>query len=753
MSAAPDLSLMDLFRIEVENHSRILETELVNVEADPTPARIEPLMRAAHSIKGAARIVGLDRAVTLAHAMEDLLSAAQHGKHKLTAEEIDLLLRGNDVFKRLAQVEPAAIPPRLEQAADAIQAISQALQAALAAPAPAAGQTAPPPSAAAPVAPPPPIAPPAPPPPAPDAKADTSIVRVQSENLNRLMGLAGECLVQTKSLPLLSAALLRIKFVHQALQAAVEHLARNQPGVASAEELRLKFNELLNQSSQMSQLLAQQIARLDAYSWRMEYLSNRLYDEVIASRMCPLADGVHGFPRMVRDLARQQGKKVNFRIVGEKTLVDRDILELLESPLTHLLRNAVDHALEPSQDRVKAGKPEEGAIVLEARHGGGMLQVSVRDDGRGIDHETLRRKVVEKGYVTREMAVNLTREELIDFLFLPGFSTAEKVTEISGRGVGMDIVQSAVNRVGGAVRVESQLGAGTAFHLQLPLTLSVLRALLVEIDGGLYAVPLARIDRLLHPAAAELQTLEERQFCVVDKDQEPVGIIQARQVLQLADQGPVSARVPIVVLSDRLNRYGLVVDRLIGQRELVVLPLDARLGKVPNISAGAVMEDGLPVLILDVDDLVRSIDNLLTHGKLARVRDGTQARGAAARKHVLVVDDSLTVREVERKLLEHRGYEVSVAVDGMDGWNILQTGTTDLVISDIDMPRMNGIELVRRIKQAPHLARLPVMIVSYKDREEDRLAGLQAGANYYLTKSSFHDETLLAAVRDLIGEP
>jgi two-component system sensor histidine kinase and response regulator WspE len=284
----------------------------------------------------------------------------------------------------------------------------------------------------------------------------------------------------------------------------------------------------------------------------------------------------------------------------------------------------------------------------------------------------------------------------------------------------------------------------------LPLTLSVLRALLLEIAGEVYALPLARVDRLLHLAATDLQALEDRQFCLVD--QEPVGIIQARQVLQFAGAENPPARLAIAVISDRLNRYGLVVDRFIGQRELVVLPLDPRLGKVPNVSAGAVMEDGTPILILDVDDLVRSIANLLTHGKLARV--GTGAQGpAAARKHVLVVDDSLTVREVERQLLEHRGYEVSVAVDGMDGWNMLQTGKADLVISDIDMPRMNGIELVRRIKQSPRLAPVPVMIVSYKDRPEDRQAGLEAGANYYLTKSSFHDETLLNVVRDLIGEP
>ncbi len=741
-----DLSLMDLFRIEVENHSQVLETDLVTVEADPTPVRIEPLMRAAHSIKGAARIVGLERGATLAHAMEDMLSAAQRGTLQLTAEQIDLLLRGNDVFKRLAAVEPADIPAQMEQASETIEAVTRDLRAALEA-----GKAAP--AAPAVPAPAPAVAPPAAPAaavPAEREKPDSSFVRVQSESLNRLMGLAGECLVQAQSLPAFSSALLRVKSAQQDLHSALENMTQSQLAEAGVDEMRLKLKESLNQSGQVSLLVAKQIEQLAVYAQRMEYISNRLYDEVIASRMRPFADGVHGFPRMVRDLARQQGKQVNFRIEGETTRVDRDILERLESPLTHLLRNAVDHGLESPQARSQAGKPAESSIVLEARHGGGLLQISVKDDGRGIDPEGLRRKVVEKGYVTPDMAAKLTMPELTDFLFLPGFSTAEKLTEISGRGVGLDVVQSVINQIGGSIRIESQLGVGTAFHFQLPLTLSVLRALLVEIDRELYALPLARVDRLLHLAATDLQTLEERQFCLVD--QEPVGIIQARQVLQLPGEGKPAGRLALVVISDRLNRYGLVVDRFVGQRELVVLPLDPRLGKVPDVSAGAVMEDGTPILILDGDDLVRSIDNLLAHGKLARVGEGVQAQ-VAARKHVLVVDDSLTVREVERKLLEHRGYEVSVAVDGMDGWNSLQTAKADLVISDIDMPRMNGIELVRRIKQSPHLGRLPVMIVSYKDREEDRMAGLEAGADYYLTKSSFHDETLLNVVRDLIGEP
>jgi len=378
-----------------------------------------------------------------------------------------------------------------------------------------------------------------------------------------------------------------------------------------------------------------------------------------------------------------------------------------------------------------------------------MLNISLTDDGRGLDPEAIRRKVVEKGFATQEMATALTRTELFEFLFLPGFSTTHQVTEISGRGVGLDVVFSMAQEVGGLVRVESEHGKRTSFILQLPLTLSVLRTLIVEVEGEPYALPLSRIDRLLRIPPESLKTLEDRQFCTADG--EHIGIVSCRQLFQAPPAEGGEGAVHVVVISDRLNRYGLAVDSFHGEETVVVRPLDARLGKTQNIQAAAVLQDGTPALILDIDDLVRSIHNLLNQGKLNKM--GPDKVEGTIKKRILVVDDSLTVREVERKLLEREGYSVTSAVDGMDGWNALQRATFDLVVSDVDMPRMNGIELVRKIKEHAQFRFIPVMIVSYKDSEEDRLRGLEAGANYYLTKGSFHDETLLNAVKDLIGNP
>ncbi len=471
--------------------------------------------------------------------------------------------------------------------------------------------------------------------------------------------------------------------------------------------------------------------------------------------MRPFRDGVQGFPRLVRDLARQLGKKVQFEILGESTNVDRDILDKLEAPLNHILRNALDHGLESPDQRRAAGKAETGRLVVQARHSAGMLSITIRDDGRGIDLEKLRKKVVERKLTTQEMAANLGEAELLEFLFLPGFSTAEQVTEVSGRGVGLDVVHSMVHAVAGRVSIQSKPGNGTTFHLQLPITLSVIRAVLVEIAGEPYAFPHHRIDRLIRLPRSELRSLEHRQYFEIDGHN--VGVVLARQLLRLEGEGDADEKagddLVIVLFSNQAHQYGLIVDGFRGEQDLVIRPLDSRLGKVPNVSAAAILEDGSPVLIVDLDDLRQSIEKLLHGGRLRRAEPPTQHAQAARTKRILVVDDSITVREVQRQLLANRGYDVETAVDGEDGWNVVRGGGFDLVISDVDMPRLGGVDFVRRIKNDIRLQAIPVIIVSYKDREEDRLRGLDAGANYYLTKSSFHDETLVEAVRDLIGEP
>ncbi len=758
---SPDLSnfsLLDIFCLEVETQMALLNDNLLAIEREPdaddaTKAkRLEALMRGAHSIKGAARIVGLDRAVGVAHTMEDCFVAAQNGELSITPAAVDVLLNGVDWFAQLQQLSAPELAPWLATQADEIAQLQADIAALLTdAPAPAAAPASsspalssrsPSPPSANPAASPIAIAPV----PAPATIAGDRTVRVSTDNLNQLMALAGEAVVEANWLQPFMDSLLQLRQDNRQFLRALETL---QQETALPESVAQQLQTISQQAQGSQQVLSDRLGHLEQFSQRFHQLSDHLYREVIASHMRPFADGVQGFPRMVRDLAKQAGKQIRLTIVGSNTQVDRDILDQLEAPLTHMLRNAIAHGIESPADRQVAGKPAEGCITLEASHRAGMLSITVSDDGSGIDQAQLRRSIVQKGLTTAALAAQLSDSELLEFLFLPGFSTASQISEIAGRGVGLDIAKSMVQKVGGLLRVSSKLGQGTRFHFQLPLTLSVIRALLVEIAGEPYAFGLTRIDQVLMVPQADVQVSENHPYIVVDDAN--VSLVAAPQVLELPETAtPERSRWPVVILSDQTHRYGLVVDRFLGERDLVVRPLDPRLGKVPDISAAALTEDGLPLLIIDVADLVRSIDQLVSGGQLQWSQQSVNAT-ATRQQRILVVDDSITVREMERKLLQNQGYHVDVAVNGMEGWNTVRTGDYDLVISDIDMPRMNGIELVRKIKTHPQLHTVPVIIVSYKDCQADQLAGLEVGADYYLTKSSFHDNSLLDAVTDLIG--
>ena len=341
--------------------------------------------------------------------------------------------------------------------------------------------------------------------------------------------------------------------------------------------------------------------------------------------MRPFSDGAHAFPRLVRDMARDLKKQVRLEIDGASTAVDRDVLEKLEAPLTHLLRNAIDHGIELPEIRKAVGKGEAGTIRMEVRHRAGMLAITVSDDGKGIDPERLREKVVERRLTTEEMVRHMSEAELLEFLFLPGFTTAPALSEYSGRGVGLDVVQTMVRQVGGTVRLSSQQGRGTKFKLQLPITLSVLRAVIVNIAEEPYAFPQNRIDRLIRVSRSEIRSLEHRQFITVDGHQ--VGLVLASQLLDLASSATSSDELPVLLLSDSTGQYGLIVDSFQGEQDLVVRPLDPRLGKVATLSATAILDDGSPVLIVDVEDLIRSMDQYIQGNALRRFEDQKLATG------------------------------------------------------------------------------------------------------------------------------
>ena len=779
-------SMLELFRLEADTQTALLSTGILAIERlELSPLTIEAMMRAAHSLKGAARIVGVEPAVEVAHALEDCFVAAGRGEIQVRPEHADLLLSCVDFLASVGHADDALLPDgpwpakAMALVAELGRMHSFTDDFAVDAGAPTAGAP-PPPSAHAPPNPtslPPfheesPSGPETAVPPATPLRAEETprfvddptaadpalassdrVVRVSADSLTRLVGLAGEALVETRQLHPFVDGLLGLRASQIELCDALAALEdrTSADGIALPASVSMAVERARQRADAMLSTLMKHVDDFESFARRNEDLSGRLHHEVIVSRMRPLADGIRAFPRLVRDLARSLDRQVRFQIRGEQTGVDRDILDKLEAPLSHLIRNAIDHGIESPGERIADGKSPSGSIVLEARHRAGMLQILITDDGRGIDVERLRARAVERDLVPRHVAERLTESEVLEFIFLPGFSTRAQVTEISGRGVGLDVVQSMVKAVGGTVRVSSQPRRHTVFTLQLPITMSVVRALLVEVAGEPYAFPLTRIDHIQFVEQADIRTVEGRQF--FRRDEESIGLVMAEQILGTGTGSNPRAPMPVVVISDRGQKFGMIVDAFLGERDLEVRPLDRRLGKIADINSASLLENGDPVLIVDVEDLVLSIDNMLMGRRLSRVDFEHLVRRARKTKRVLVVDDSVTVRELERQLLHSRGFDVDVAVDGMDGWNAIRGGDYDLVVSDVDMPRLDGIGLVSLIKGDPLRKDLPVVIVSYKDRESDRIRGLDAGANRYLTKTSFHDQTFISTIIDLIGEP
>ncbi|WP_207283690.1 hybrid sensor histidine kinase/response regulator [Pseudomonas sp. FW300-N2F2] len=743
-----DASLLELFSLEAEAQVQVLSTGLLALERDPTQAEyLESCMRAAHSLKGAARIVGVNAGVSVAHVMEDCLVGAQERRLVLGAEHIDALLQGTDLLTRIATPGNNVGAPDIDAYVALMGRLLDPNAAQLPAPVPT--------SLEVPVDPvniellvPEPFAAPEP---ASKNKRVTEggerVLRVTAERLNSLLDLSSKSLVETQRLKPWLATLQRLKRQQGTGLRALEELNVHLKDHALSLQAQEALGDARRLLAETQQLLAQKAAELDEFAWQASQRAQVLYDTALACRMRPFADVLSGQVRMVRDLGRSLGKQVRLEIEGEKTQVDRDVLEKLEAPLTHLLRNAVDHGIEAPEQRVLAGKPAEGLIRLRASHQAGLLVLELVDDGAGVDLERVRRSIVERGLSPEQTAASLSEEELLTFLFLPGFSLRDKVTEVSGRGVGLDAVQHMVRQLRGAVVLEQTAGEGSRFHLEVPLTLSVVRSLVVEVGSEAYAFPLAHIERMCDLAPEDIVQVEGRQHFW--HEGRHIGLVAASQLLDRPSTQNGGQTLKVVVIRERETIYGVAVERFIGERTLVVLPLDERLGKVQDISAGALLDDGSVVLIIDVEDLLRSVEKLLDTGRLERIARQNQAQ--APRKRILVVDDSLTVRELQRKLLLNRGYDVAVAVDGMDGWNALRSEDFDLLITDIDMPRMDGIELVSLLRRDNRLQSLPVMVVSYKDREEDRRRGLDAGADYYLAKASFHDDALLDAVVELIG--
>ena len=465
----------------------------------------------------------------------------------------------------------------------------------------------------------------------------------------------------------------------------------------------------------------------------------QLDEEVRRVRMLPFAEACLGLERAARDIAVESGKQVEVVIEGGEVELDRSVLEGLKDPLMHLVRNAVDHGVEPPEVRRAAGKPATARIAVRAALLGSRVEVVVADDGAGLDLDALRRKAVELGFPE-----SLTERELSELIFVPGFSTARIITSISGRGVGLDVVKSRLESLHGTIEWTSSAGQGTRFTLAVPLTLTMLRALLVEAAGQTFALASTNVLKVVRIDPAAVRSLEGRPVLALGGPPLPFASLAETLGYPTADSS--AARMGVVVAANE-RRMVFAVESLLAEQEIIVKGLGARIKRVRCVSGATILHSGRIALVLSAAGLVRA----------AMGRSGDAARfltrreeALAVKRRLLVIDDSVTTRTLEKSILEAAGYEVATAVDGDDAWRYLQENPVDLVVSDIEMPRMDGFALTETIRGSPRLAALPVVLFTSRASERDRARGIEVGAHAYIVKGAFDQKDLLETIAQLL---
>lgn len=506
------------------------------------------------------------------------------------------------------------------------------------------------------------------------------------------------------------------------------------------------FSETIDGLNELS-LISEQIQQtMGGNSKRLGLLTDSLQNDVRMMRLVPAATLLRPMERIVRDIARELDKKVEFTISGDDIEIDRKILDGIRDPLIHLVRNSIDHGIELPERRKQKGKPEKGQIKLDVSSSSGRILLTIEDDGAGISEEKIAQTALRKKLLGEEELSKLDSSELLELIFRPGFSSKEIITHISGRGVGLDVVRANLGSLKGSVKIDTRVGEFTRFSLTLPLTLATDRGLVVSVSGQDFAIPTTNIDRVL--------TIEQEDIAEVSGgrallfDGRTIPIVNLAGVLKLPTAEPVLARqMQIVIVSRAWNVVAFKVDEIIGERELVIKALLPPLHKVPNVSGGTQTGSGEIIMVLNPEQILESA---MKPGMMLMSTAGTPDATELKRPQILVVDDSISVRTLEKSIFEDHGYEVTVAADGKKAWKCIQKSNFDLVVTDIEMPLMDGFELTSKIKQSDKYSDIPVIIVSSRARDADRKRGIEVGADAYIVKGQFETKALIEVVEQLV---
>lgn len=697
-----DDAILHLFMDEAQLRSANIDANLLKLEKDPENiSLITELMRDCHSLKGASRLVSLTRITDLAHKMEDFFVALQSGKIKVSPQSNDVLFVCSDYIKAL--VANSFKKENAEYCAALIAAIDNILnEKSVNLPKVSPAQNT-------------------------QNAADDDSIKVSFDYLNRLMSLSAESLIENRRIHSVQSDISQIKNDTQNAVFKIDSCILELEASNGSKEVlsALKTSKRILENALVK--IATNLETLVEYSNKNTDLSDRLHSEAVSGTMRPISDILVAVPRMVRDLAKSLNKQIDFSVSGESSLIDRKLLKRLETCIMHIIRNACDHGIEAPQLRKLLGKPERGKISIQAVHSRSMFVLKIADDGSGIDINRLKSEIVAKGLSDKPTLDMMGDDEIYAFLFLPNFSMSEKLTQISGRGVGLDVVLSFLQEIGGSVKIESKVAQGTVFTLMLPISRSVLNCIIVKINGQPYAFALEKILKTVSGNQAQISGN------LLNFEGQDIEIINLKKELLLGEDYETQKNF-VLIKKDKL--YAMQVDELVGEAELVIRPLDSLLEKVASVWAYAIDNESNPVIILDTDSIINGL------GKKSKTDD--------KRKRALLVEDSKTVREKTAKILKNIGYLTDTAIDGVDAVNAMKLIKYDIVVSDVDMPRMNGIKLVEKIRSAEFLKNIPVVLLSYKDSPNDIKTGMQAGATLYLSKNMLNTQEFAKTLRELL---
>jgi len=801
--------ILEFFQPEAEEHLQIVSDCLLSLEANHSPEEINKLFRAIHTVKGSAAQVGLKRLGGIAHRVEDLIGRLREGEIDPLPQVIDLCLESVDVLKktlhkqwaneaemrtgvdsllnRIAEVAPmdAEDAPVAAEAAATNHSAESETAASAQSVAPKTGKAA-------------------------NAAAAAKSVRISLSRLDRMMNTVGELVINRTRMLGRVTELERLRdtlgFSKERLQGKVaefqekyefnrinssrgplsqsatptpQMLTNAAAGDTSFwsefselemdryDDVNILSRSMTEISADVNEVLSQMggfIGRVEGDIDEFTKLAHHLQDEITAARMVPIGTLYSRLSRAVRDAAKSTGKQVELDLSGSETELDNNIIQQISDPLVHLVRNSVAHGIELPEGRRGAGKSEVGRVTLRAYHRGNHIYIEVEDDGRGIDYDRVRESAVDRGLVSHETAISLTERELREMLFHPGFSTAPLKTELAGRGVGLDVVRANLNSLNGEIEIQSTAGAGTKFILKVPLTLIISPALFVRCGAANFALPLAVVEEIRRLRADEIEDVGGK---LLTKVRDVVTeVIRLDSYLGLPPLEPINGYFRMVVANADNRQVGIVVEEVLGKDEIVIKSLGEYLRRVKLFPGTTIAPDGSLILLLDLNRMIatepgerKSIQASASAARIfapgsAAIAKGSIPTDAIDRVHhervVVVADDSISVRKFVGRMLEKNGYRVILASDGLEAAELIAQHGCHLVITDLEMPRMTGYELMAQLRQSPSTRRIPVMVVTSRAGAKHRDRAMKEGAVAFLTKPVQEDQ-LTEAVEQLIG--